>query len=85
MPSFIFVYTHIWYYYIRKAQCKQSQVGISEWVLMNALDIKAIDISAHNEKQFAAKSASHDSDDNNGNAKATATSNRQKSRQKKHI
>jgi len=50
---------------------------------MNALDIKAIDISAHNEKQFAAKSASHDNDDNNGNAKATATSNRQKSRQKK--
>jgi len=49
---------------------------------MNALDIKAIDISAHNEKQFAAKSASHDNDDNNGNAKATATSNRQKSRQK---
>jgi len=26
---------------------------------MHALDIKAIDISAHNEKHFAAKSASH--------------------------
>jgi len=52
---------------------------------MHALDIKAIDISAHNEKQFAAKSASHDNDDNNGNAKANATSNRQKGVYLKHL